>query len=263
MDLLGNDLFIDSHAHLDAPYFRYNLSEVIDRAQEADVDKIISIGVTPSSSRKTLQLAENYAIVESTVGYHPHWAYGVNNKRLSEIEELAKNPRVLALGEIGLDYHHFRSPKKVQISLFRDMLDIAISTKLPVVIHSREADDDVYENLSTLSSKLVGGVIHCFSGDWTLARKYLDMGFYLSISGQITYPHFNRLRKLIRRIPISRLLIETDAPHLTPLPKKGRKNEPAFVRYQARETAKLKGISLEYAALVTCQNVFKAFKFSK
>jgi TatD DNase family protein len=255
-------MLIDSHAHLDAPYFRNKLPAVLDRAHKAGIKKVITIGVTPSSSRNCMQIAAQYASVYAAAGYHPHWANGATPDRLTHAEKLAQEPSIVALGEIGLDYHHFRSPKQDQIALFRSMLDIAVAVQLPVVIHDRKAHSDIYQILAAYQSTLAGGIIHCFSGNWNLARKYLDWGFFLSIPGPVTYPRSADLREVAQKAPLDRLLLETDAPHLTPTPQKGRKNEPAFVRYTALEVARLRKIALEDVARATTQNVIKAFQLS-
>jgi TatD DNase family protein len=254
-------MLIDSHAHLDAPYFRDRLPAVLDRAKKAGVERIITIGVTPSSSRNGIKIAEKYPLVFAAAGYHPHWADGSDSDRLAQAERLAGKPSVVALGEIGLDYHHFHSSKQNQIKLFRHMLEIAVATRLPVIIHDRKAHVDMYEILCAFQAKLAGGIIHCFSGDWNLAQKYLDWGFYLSIPGPVTYPQSRDLREVAQKAPLEHLLIETDAPHLTPAPRKGRKNEPAFIRYTALEIAALRNIPLEEVADVTSQNVLHAFNF--
>jgi TatD DNase family protein len=206
-----------------------------------------------------MEIAKNNPSVYATAGYHPHWSNGSTEERLAEMRKLAGDPSVVAVGEIGLDYHHFRSPKQDQIDLFINMLDIASNVNLPVIIHDRKANRDVYDILSRFRSKLKGGVIHCFSGDWNLAKKYLDWGFFLSIPGPVTYRHSKDLREVARKAPLDSILLETDAPHLTPIQKKGKKNEPAFVRYTAEEVAMLRGISLEELADATSRNVMKIF----
>ena len=252
-------MLIDSHAHLDAPYFRNKLPHVLRRAREAGVEKIITIGVTPSSTKNCMKIATTHPSVYVAAGYHPHWAKGADPDRLAEARRLAGLPSAAALGEIGLDYHHFHSPKQDQIYLFRKMLEIAVEVHLPIIIHDRKAHSDVYGILSEFQSKLAGGIIHCFSGNWNLAQKYLDWDFFLSIPGTVTYPGRRDLREVARKAPLNRLLLETDAPHLTPVPKKGRKNEPAFVRYTAQEVARIRGITFEEVATATTLNVLQAF----
>ena len=252
-------MLIDSHAHLDAPYFQDKLAAVLYRANQAGVEKVITIGVTPGSSRRCLDIARKRRSVFATAGYHPHWARKFIPEHLDELEQLARDPKVVAIGEIGLDYHHFRSPKEDQRRVFVSMLDLASSTKLPVVIHDRKANKEVSSILSGYRHKLSGVIIHCFSGDWSLARTFLDWGFYLSIPGPVTYPQSSHLREVAVKAPLDRILLETDAPHLTPAPKKGHRNEPAFVRYTANEVAGLRKVSLEEVARATTQNTLDIF----
>ena len=227
---LTEPVFIDSHAHLDAPYFRKRLPAVLDRARKAGIERIITIGVTPSSSRNNIRIAAQHSGVYATAGYHPHWANGADPDRLAKARQLADDPTIVALGEIGLDYHHFRSPKQDQLRLFRYMLSVATEADLPVIIHDRKAHRDVYEILSEFRPKLSGGIIHCFSGDWNLARKYLNWDFFISIPGTVTYHRFRDLREVAEKAPLNRLLLETDAPHLTPAPKKGRRHSCAILQ---------------------------------
>jgi len=255
-------MLIDSHAHLDAPYFRNKLPAVLQRARDNGVKQIVTIGVTPSSTGGCLRIAEFYPFVHATAGYHPHWSSGATPERMAELEKHAKNPDIAALGEIGLDYHHFHSPREDQIALFNTMLDIASAVKLPVIIHDRKAHSDVYRILSNYRSKLVGGVIHCFSGDWHLAKKYLNWGFFLSIPGTVTHPRSKNLREVARKAPLSSLLLETDAPHLSPIPRKSRKNEPAFLRYTSAEIARLRNISHETLAEATSRNVCRLYRIA-
>ena len=253
-------MLIDSHAHLDAPYFADKLPGVIEQAQRSGVAAIITIGVTPASTKNSLEIARRFSGVAVAAGYHPHWAKGASPDRIREAEVLAGDPAIVGLGEIGLDYHHFRSPQADQIRLFRAMLDIAASAGLPVIIHDRKAHDDVRRILSEVRSRLRGGIIHCFSGDWNLARQYLSWGFFLSIPGPVTYARAQDLREVAQKAPLDRLLLETDAPHLTPAPRRGRQNEPAFVRFTATEVARLRGTSVEELGRATSRNVFQAFR---
>ena len=255
-------ILVDSHSHLDAPYFADKLPEVIQRARQAGVEKIVTVGVTPSSTRNCIRIASEYPSVYATAGYHPHWAKGMTPERLSEAENLARIPSVIGLGEIGLDYYRYRSPKSQQLHLFNTMLDIAVSVKLPVIIHDRDAHKDVFDILSDFRPRLAGGIIHCFSGDWSLAQKYLSWGFYLSIPGTVTYPNAADLKKVAQNAPLEQLLLETDAPHLTPAPHRGRQNEPAFVRYTAAAIAAIRKISLEETAQKTFENFCRAFKIT-
>jgi TatD DNase family protein len=259
---MTHPMLIDSHAHLDAPYFANRLPGIFQRARQAGVEKIVTIGVTPSSTRNCIQIANKFPWVYAAAGYHPHWASGATPERLSEAENLARVPSIVGLGEIGLDYHHFRSPKPEQMNLFRAMLEIAAAVKIPVIIHDRNAHHDVLEILSDFRSRLAGGIIHCFSGDWRLAQRYLNWGFFLSIPGTVTYSGAADLKKVVQIAPLEQLLLETDAPHLTPAPHRGRQNEPAFVRYTALAVSCLRKISLEEVANTTSENAYRAFKIT-
>ncbi|GAB6909799.1 Hydrolase, TatD family [Desulfosarcina cetonica] len=252
-------MLIDSHAHLDAPYFTNQLATVLKRAHQAGVEKIITVGVVPASTRKCIQIAKAHASVFPTAGYHPHWAAGADQARLAEAEQLARHPAVVAIGEIGLDYHHLRSPKQDQQALFRQMLDIAVAVRLPIVIHDRNAHADIYASLAQVRSRLSGGIIHCFSGNWRLARKYLDWGFFLSIPGTVTYPQAMDLREVATKMPLAQMLLETDAPHLTPAPMQGKRNEPAFIAHTARAVARLRKIPVAEVSDATARNVLRAF----
>jgi TatD DNase family protein len=260
--LQGEQMLIDSHAHLDAPYFRNKLPAVLQRARDNRVRQVVTIGVTPSSTRGCIRIAESYPFVHATAGYHPHWSNGATPDRMAELERHIRNPHIVALGEIGLDFHHFRSPREDQIALFNTMLDIAVAVKLPIIVHDRKAHADVYRILANYRSKLTGGVIHCFSGDWQLAQKYLDWGFFLSIPGTVTNPRAKNLREVARKTPLDRLLLETDAPHLSPIPRKTRKNEPAFLYYTAKKVAELRNISFEALAEATSRNVHRVYRFA-
>ena len=252
-------MLIDSHAHLDAPYFRDKLPAVMERAQQAGVGQVVTIGVTPASTRNSIALAARYPGIFATAGYHPHWAGGATAERMAQMASHAHDPTVVALGEIGLDFYRLRSPRQAQIDLFHHMLDLAVAVGLPVIIHDRHAHDETYAILSQYRSRLAGGVIHCFSGDWSLARKYLAWGFYLSIPGTVTNPRAKNLRDVAARTPLTQLLLETDAPHLSPIPKKTRKNEPALMRHTALEVARLRQISLNELAEATTANVRRLY----
>lgn len=253
-------MLIDSHVHLDAPYLVKKLPAILRRADEAGVKEVVTIGVTPSSSRKCLQIAAQYPMVHATAGYHPHWSDGATPDRLVEMEHVAQDPAIIALGEIGLDYRRFRSPKQSQLKLFQIMLEMAVSVHLPVIIHDGQAHNDVYRILSGFHAKLAGGIIHCFSGNWSLACQYLDWGFFLSIPGLVTYRNAGDLHEVVRKAPLNRLLLETDAPHLTPAPKKGL-NEPAFICHTAHAVARLRQTTYEKVCRATSDNVYQAFRF--
>lgn len=252
-------MLADSHAHLDAPQFTGRLPTLLDRARQAGVGAVVTIGVTPASSRNGIHIASQFPDVYATAGYHPHWARGATPQRMADMEILTVLPEIVAVGEIGLDYHRLRSPRRDQRKLFAAMLEMAATAGKPVVIHDREAHTDVYNLLSAFRQRLAGGIIHCFSGDWQLARKYLDWDFFLSIPGTVTYPSAHVLRDVACRAPLDRLLIETDAPHLTPLPCQGRPNEPAFIRHTAEALARLRRCPVAVVTEATSRNLRRIF----
>lgn len=255
-------MLIDSHAHLDMEEFEADLGEVLKRAMESGVREIVSIGIDLNSSAKALELAWKYDFIHSTVGYHPHHADQVDGGVLKDLADLARDPKVVAWGEIGLDFFRRLSPPQSQIEAFERQLDMAGELGLPVIIHDRDAHEQLYEILRKKRAPLKG-VIHCFSGDYALARLFIDMGFYISIPGTVTYKKAVRVQDVAARIPLDRLLVETDAPYLAPVPHRGKRNEPAFVTYTAREIARLRNMDFEELALATSQNARTLFKLGK
>ena len=255
-------MLIDSHAHLDMDEFQGDLGEVLGRALESGVSEIISIGIDFPSSAKALELAKKYDFIYSTVGYHPHNASEVDFKLLRDLADLALDPKVVAWGEIGLDFFRRHSPPKTQVKAFELQLELAGELGLPVIIHDREAHEQLYEILSEKSGSLTG-VIHCFSGDYALAGLFIDMGFYISIPGTVTYKKAAVVKDVAARIPLERLLVETDAPYLAPVPHRGKRNEPAFVKYTAQEIARLRGMDFEELARATSENARTLFKLGR
>jgi TatD DNase family protein len=252
----------DSHAHLDMRRFDADRDLVIGRALSAGVKQIITIGIDTGSSLKGIALSKKYHCVFATAGIHPHNADKANHRDLSEIALLARQKKAVAIGEIGLDFYRNLSSRKKQRELFRQQLAIAQSHDLPVVIHDREAHEEVVEILSSFSGKGSTGVIHCFSGDYDLAESVLAMGYYISISGTVTLKNAAQTQQVAAGIPLDRMLLETDAPFLTPLPRRGQRNEPSFVVYTAQKVAELRGISLEEVAQHTSANTCRLFNLS-
>lgn len=255
---------VDTHAHLEMDAFEEDRGAVLARAWECGLVALVAVGSGDSieSNAKTVRLAEEDRRIFSTVGIHPHCAKDAGPHWISSLEGLLRNPKVVAVGEIGLDYYYLHSPKESQQALFRQLLSLASDAGKPVVIHDREAHEDLMDILSTDGKGLVGGVVHCFSGDYRLASWCLDRGLYLSFTGVITFPGAQRERDVARRIPLERILVETDAPYLTPVPHRGKRNEPAYVLYVAREIARIRGTSLEEVAAVTTKNAEKLFHLS-
>ncbi|MFO7784707.1 MAG: TatD family hydrolase [Thermodesulfobacteriota bacterium] len=252
-------MLIDSHAHLDMDEFGDDLPSVLIRALEAGIDQIVTVGIDLASSRRAVRLAEEHAFLFATVGCHPHNADKMGRDDLDRMAELASNPKVVAWGEIGLDFFRNRSGREGQIRAFERQLEIASSLDLPVVIHDRNAHEDVLSSINAMGKKRPRGVIHCFSGDTGLARTFLNLGYDLSLPGTVTFPKAETARDVARTVPLERLLVETDAPYLAPVPRRGRRNEPALLIHTAREIARLRGIPLEEAARVTSQAARRLF----
>ena len=252
-------MLIDSHAHLDLSDFSEDLPEVLARAREAGVVTIVSVGIDLDSSQRAVALAGAHSMVFAAVGCHPHHADELGPDDLDRLTSLASAPRVVAWGEIGLDYFRNRSSRDGQLQTFERQLRIAYDLDLPVIIHDRDAHEDVLSCLRALGGQMPRGVIHCFSGDMDLARVFLDMGFYLSLPGTVTFPKAHTARDVAARIPLDRLLVETDSPYLTPVPHRGKRNEPAFVAYTAGEIARIRDVSVDEVAEQTSRNTQQLF----
>ena len=252
-------ILIDSHTHLDMKKFDSDRDQVIKRALSAGVRQIITIGTDAKSSMKAAALAERYPCVFASAGIHPHNADRADYHDLNHIALLARREKVVAIGEIGLDFYRNLSSRKKQIELFQQQLDIALSLDLPVVIHDREAHEEVLEALSLFKRNGSEGVIHCFSGDYDLAKTFIGMGHYISIPGTVTLKNARQMQDVAARIPPNKMLLETDAPFLTPLPHRGQRNEPSFVIYTAQKVAELRGIPFEQVAQKTSNNASQLF----
>ncbi|RMH31004.1 MAG: TatD family deoxyribonuclease [Nitrospirae bacterium] len=259
-------MLVDSHVHLDDPRYHSDLPAVLARAQEAGVHTCITIGCDLATSRAAVELANRYSCIYATVGVHPHEASRIESSWYEELTQLARHPKVVAYGEIGLDYHYDHSPRDVQRQCFREQIRLARRLRLPLVVHTREAQNDTVAILREENAHEIGGVFHCFSGDQHLAEQALDLGFDLSFSGIVTFPNATALRDIVRMVPDDRLLVETDAPYLTPVPHRGKRNEPAYVRYVAEKIAELRHGddpgALARIAHITTENCRRLFKIS-
>lgn len=256
-------MFIDSHAHLDAPAFAADRDEVIARALQGEVDLILNISagyVEEGFPDTALALAERYDRVYLAFGLHPHDARLYNQEWEERLVGLSEHPKVLAWGEIGLDYHYDHSSSQVQRDVFRRQLRLARERRLPVIIHTRDAEADT---LAILREEWLGsglsGVMHCFTGTPEMAQASVELGLYISFSGIVTFANAEPLRDVARRLPLDRLLIETDCPLLAPVPMRGKRNEPAYVRYVARQLAHLRGLSEEELGRLTSANFQRLF----
>jgi len=257
-------MLIDSHVHLDDPRYNNDREQVFQRASDSGIEAFVTIGCDLSTSQAAVRLAESHDNVFSTIGVHPHESKEILNDWYDKFRQLAQHPKVVAYGEIGLDYHYDHSPREVQRQRFREQVQLAKELQLPIVIHTREAQKDTITILKEEGAAAIGGVFHCFSGDACLAKDALDLGFYLSFSGVITFKNASMLREIIKTVPLDRIMVETDCPYLTPVPHRGKRNEPAFVRYVAETIASLIGngspSSFEKIAHTTVQNTKRLFK---
>ena len=242
---------VDSHAHLDFSQFDGDREAAIERARRVGVVAVLNVGTNLASSRAAVALAEAHDFMYAAVGVHPHDAKTVTPAVLEELRALARHPKVVAIGEIGLDYYRDLSPRAVQRRVFAQQLSLATDLGLPVVVHSREAHDDVLAGLREWEG---AGVVHSYSAGPERMEKVLAQGFYIGISGPVTFANAHRLRAVAAAVPLGRLLVETDCPYLTPEPYRGRRNEPAYVRYVAEAVARSRGVSVDVVARATTDN---------
>lgn len=250
---------IDSHCHLEM--LEREIDSVLERAKKEGVDTIITISSDRESIEESVKLAEKYDSVYATVGLHPHDSKDFDSKIAHRIFELSKHPKVVAIGETGLDYHYDHSPREIQREVFAEHLALAKETGLPVIVHSREAFEDTFRILK--ESQVQRGVMHCFSGTVEWAKRFIDLGFMISISGVVTFKNANKIKEVAKFVPDDYLIIETDAPYLTPEPMRGRKNEPAYLRYVAKTLAELRGVTLEDIDRITTINTWRLFKIGE
>ncbi|SLM50274.1 Uncharacterized deoxyribonuclease YabD [Nitrospira japonica] len=259
-------MLIDTHVHLDDPRFDADRDATVARAREAGVGTFVTIGCDLATSRAAVGLAGHYESVYASIGVHPHEVKHIDDGWYDEFRRLAAHPKVVAYGEIGLDYHYNHSSPQQQRDRFREQVRLARELRLPVIIHTREAQEDTVKILQEERASEIGGVFHCFSGDAWLAKDALELGFYLSFSGILTFNNASMLRDIAKQTPLDRLLIETDCPYLTPVPHRGKRNEPAYVSLVARQLAALHaeqaGLTLEDIERVTTDNAKRLFKIA-
>lgn len=261
-------VLVDSHAHLDGTQFNADREQVIARAREAGVETIVAIGNGdgPGTLDCGIKLASQHDFMYTTVGIHPHEAKLATEADFDELAKLATRPKVIAWGEIGLDYFYDHSPREVQQQVFVKQMQLASSAKLPIVIHCRPSNngEDAWEDCLRFieehwhSTKL-GGILHCFTGTWPYAKRALDLGFMISFAGNVTFPKAQQIRDAAQQVPLDRMLIETDSPYLAPVPHRGKRNEPAFVKETARQIGELRGVSTEEIGHRTASNFYRCF----
>jgi TatD DNase family protein len=265
-------MFVDSHAHLDGKQFDSDRDAVIARAREAGVRTMVAIGNGdgPPTLDAGIQLAEKYAFMYATIGIHPHEAKLADDTAYQTMEKLARHPKVIAWGEIGLDYHYDHSPRETQKQVFARQMELAAAAKLPIVIHCRPSDgsDNAWEDCLGMiqdqwAPRGIGGILHCFTGKAAQAERALDMGFMISFAGNLTFPKAQQIRDAAIEVPLDRMLIETDAPYLAPVPHRGKRNEPAFVKETARRLGELRGLSAEAIGDQTSSNFYNFFKLAE
>lgn len=252
---------IDSHAHLDSPEFVEDIPSVLARAAKVGVKNVITIGTDMESSRKAAALAVEYDCLHAAAGIHPHESFIPNDGEIEDLAKIAGLPRVVAIGEIGLDYYYDMQPRGTQQACMTLQLKLAVRIGKPVVFHIRDSWEDFFRIVPQYLSQLPPSVMHCFSGDWEIAERCLDMGMYLSIPGIITFSKADGLRDAVVRAPLDRLLVETDSPYLAPVPYRGKTNEPSFVCHTARKIAEIRGEPYQTIAARTTQNARTVFGF--
>lgn len=257
---------IDTHAHLDMKEFDADRVEVISRALAAGVGRIVTVGTDIDSSRKAIALAEKYPQIYAAIGIHPHDADRAGDAYIARLEELAKHPRVVAIGETGLDFYRNYSTREAQFKVLREQLKLAVRVNLPVIIHARQATAEMIRVLTEWTKRhrdreaRPRGVIHCFNGDVNAAWKYVELGFYISFAGPVSYPN-SHAPQVAKTVPPDRVLVETDCPFLTHQKYRGTRNEPAYVRLTAETLAEALGIPFEEFARQTTENAVRLFKF--
>jgi TatD DNase family protein len=261
-------MYIDSHAHLEGKRFDSDREQVLERARAAGIETILAIGIGdgPGTLDCAIKLAEQYPQLYATVGIHPHDAQLATDAAFQELERLSKHPKVIAWGEIGLDYFYDHSPRDVQARVFIRQMELARAAKLPIIIHCRPSDDSENAWDDTLAiirehwaSSGLGGILHCFTGGEHHARAALHMGFLISIAGNVTFPKAEGIRQVVKDLPLDRMLIETDSPFLAPIPHRGKRNEPAFVVEVAGKIAEIRGLAREEVASRTSENFGRFF----
>ncbi|HET7629502.1 MAG TPA: TatD family hydrolase [Bacillales bacterium] len=253
-------MLFDTHTHVNVKQFDDDREEVIQRAREAGVDHMVVVGFDRDTIDGAMALAERYDFMYAAVGWHPVDAVDATEQDFTRIEQLAAHPKVVAIGETGLDYHWDKSPADVQKEVFRKQIALAKRVDLPIIIHNREATNDIIEVLQQENAAEVGGIMHCFSAGTEEAKKCLDMNFYLSFGGPVTFKNAKLPKRVAKEVPLDRILVETDCPFLSPHPFRGKRNEPSRVKLVAETIAELKEIAFEELARQTSENAKRVFR---
>ncbi|CAH0311905.1 MULTISPECIES: TatD family hydrolase [Bacillaceae] len=252
-------MLFDTHVHVNAEQFNEDLEEVIERAKEAGVNNMVVVGFDRPTIIRAMELIEAYDFMYAAVGWHPVDAIDMTEEDLQWIEELSNHPKVVAIGEMGLDYHWDKSPKDVQMEVFRKQIRLAKKVGLPIIIHNREATADIVNILKEEEASRVGGIMHCFSGSAETALECINMNFYISLGGPVTFKNAKKPKEVAAAVPLDRLLIETDCPYLAPHPYRGKRNEPSYVKLVAEQIAEIKQLTIEEVSQATTENAKKLF----
>ncbi|API92304.1 hydrolase TatD [Virgibacillus pantothenticus] len=253
-------MLFDTHVHLNARDFFEDREETIKRAFDAGVTRMLVVGFDRETIPLAIEIAEQYETIYAAVGWHPVDAVDMTEQELEWIEELSSHPKVVALGEMGLDYHWDKSPKEVQKEVFRKQIQLAKKVQLPIIIHNREATEDIISILKEEKAESIGGIMHCYNDSVDYVQDCLDMNFYISLGGPVTFKNATLPKEVAVQVPLERLLIETDAPFLAPHPYRGKRNEPAYVKLVAEKIAALRGTSLEEIGEITTKNALSLFR---
>lgn len=256
-------MFIDTHAHLFYPNFNGEIEQVLDRAKQSEVDVIIVPGTDLASSAQAIEFAEKYDNLYATVGVHPHDSKEWNDSIINKLEELAKHKKVVAIGEIGLDYYYDFSPRDIQLKAFEDQIELALKLKLPIVVHNRQADDDIMAFARKYKNTGLRAQYHCFASSINNARELIEMHHFISFTGNITFNKADNIRKVLSRISVENLLLETDSPFMTPVPHRGSRNEPAYIKLIVEKIAEIHKLTVEDVARTTSYNTYKLFGIGK
>ncbi|WP_458110003.1 TatD family hydrolase [Bacillus zhangzhouensis] len=255
-------MLFDTHAHLNAEQYNEDLEQVIERAKSEKVENIVVVGFDRPTITRAMELIEEYEFIYAAIGWHPVDAIDMTDEDLAWIKELSQHEKVVAIGEMGLDYYWDKSPKEVQKEVFRRQIALAKEVNLPIIIHNRDATEDVVTILKEEGAADVGGIMHCFTGSLEIAKACMEMNFYISFGGPVTFKNAKKPKEVVKDIPSDRLLIETDCPYLTPAPFRGKRNEPSYVKYIAEQIAELREMSFEELAELTTENAKKVFRIN-
>ena len=253
-------MLVDSHAHLDDKRFNRDRDMIIKNLNSNGIESVVNIGADLKTSKASVELADKYENIYAVVGVHPHSASEVTEESLDKLREFSKNPKVVAIGEIGLDYYYDNSPRDLQRKWFKEQLKLAKELKLPVVIHSRDATQETFDLIKEAQDGKLRGVMHCYSSSLEMALEYIKLGFYISLGGPVTFKNAKTPKEVAEAIPLEKLLIETDGPYLTPVPYRGKRNEPMFVKYVAEEIARIRNLDLGQVIEATNKNTKELFK---